>query len=292
MAEFEQRAETESPLRPQIAELPSCTIRYFEAPAPAATGRPILMLHGWPQDALIWRKVATALAGRRRLLAPDLRGFGQSEAPGHGYSPRYYALDQIALLNHLGIPEVDLIGHDWGGWTALLLGLERPGRIGSILAASAPHPWVRLRPSRFTGAWRMAYTLANAAPILGPALHRDGRYTRTVLSAVPEPDRSRQVEGLRPPTRAAATRSLYLYYHRALWQVARGHWRQRRLELPLHLISGDRDGLVPASLFDRRDLAANAPAATLEIVAGAGHFLVDERPELIAQRASRLFGIT
>lgn len=249
------------------------------------------MLHGWPQDALMWRTVAADLAGRRRLIAPDLRGFGQSAVPGYGYDARYFALDQIALLDHLGIEKVDLIGHDWGGWTALLLGLAWPGRIGSILAASTPHPWVSLRPDRLGGAWRILYTLPIATPGLGPALHRDGRYTRAILGAVASEDRHRQSEALRQPARAKAMGSLYRYYFKALWRVARGGWNERRLLPRLHLMSGRKDRLIPASMLDRDRLADHAPHSSLEILPDAGHFLVDERPELVVERARRLFEI-
>lgn len=284
-------AATTQPFRSRVAELPSCTIRYLEAGDPDATGNPILMLHGWPQDALMWRRPAAGLAGKRRLIAPDLRGFGRSGTPGYGYNPRYFVLDQVALLNHLGIAKVDIIGHDWGGWTALLMGLERPERVGSILAASTPHPWIELRPKRLRGSWRMLYTTLNLAPGLGPALHRHGRYTRAILGAVAAPDRRRQSESLRAPARARAMRSLYGYYYAALGQVAKGRWDDRRLSARLHLISGHQDRLIPSSLFDPGELTRHAPAATLELVPGAGHFLVDERPELILARARDLFGI-
>lgn len=239
----------------------------------------------------MWRPVADLLAADRRLIAPDLRGFGRSGTPGYGYNPTYFALDQIALLDYLGIEKVDLIGHDWGGWTAFLLGLGWPHRIRRILALSTPHPWVSLRPDRLRGAWRILYTMPIATPGIGAALHRDGRFTRAILGAVDAEDRQRQSEGLRPPSRARAMSSLYRYYFRALAQVAAGRWDRQRLELPLHLISGRRDGLIPVSMFNREDLRRHAPNSTLELVPGAGHFIVDEQPDLVANRARNLFQI-
>lgn len=274
----------------RTARLPGCTLHYLEWEG-ADQGPPILMLHGWPQDSHMWRRVATSLAGRRRLIAPDLRGFGQSATPGFGYTPRYFALDQIALLDHLGIPEIDLIGHDWGGWTSFLLGLRWPSRVRNILAISTPHPWVELRPQRLRGAWRILYTVPIATPAIGPALHRDGRYTRAILAAVDETDRQRQSEALRTAARARAMGSLYRYYFRAFARVASGYWRDRQLLPPLHLISGERDGLIPAALLDREALLKHAADATLELAPGAGHFLVDEQPDLIAERARNHFAI-
>jgi alpha-beta hydrolase superfamily lysophospholipase len=67
----------------------------------AGSGPPLLLLHGWPQHAHIWRRVAALLENDFRLLMPDLRGFGRSATPGHGYHPRQFASDAIALLDAL-----------------------------------------------------------------------------------------------------------------------------------------------------------------------------------------------
>src|ERR687892_1744337 len=83
--------------------------------AEAGEGEPLLMLHGWPQHWYAWRRVVPQVNDRFRLLMPDLRGFGWTEAPGHGYDPRTFASDAIALLDALGIERVKLVGHDWGG---------------------------------------------------------------------------------------------------------------------------------------------------------------------------------
>src|SRR5262245_17781867 len=113
--------------------------------AEAGEGDPILLLHGWPQHHGLWRDVIVALAPRYRLLAPDLRGFGWSEAPGHGYDGETFGRDQIALLDALGLERVKIIGHDWGGWTTMLLGLDQPERIERMMVVCAPHPWPRIR---------------------------------------------------------------------------------------------------------------------------------------------------
>ena len=68
----------------------------------AGEGDPILLLHGWPQTNELWRRVLDRLAPEFRMLAPDLRGFGSTEAPGRGYDGETFARDQIALLDALG----------------------------------------------------------------------------------------------------------------------------------------------------------------------------------------------
>ena len=83
----------------------------------AATGSGLAgaLLHGWPQHWWCWRRVVKQLRDYR-LLIPDLRGFGWSEAPGSGYSPTGFADDAVALLDALDIARAHVIGHDWGGF--------------------------------------------------------------------------------------------------------------------------------------------------------------------------------
>jgi pimeloyl-ACP methyl ester carboxylesterase len=80
--------------------------------AQAGEGRPIVMLHGWPQHWYLWRRVIPLLAPHARVLCPDLRGFGWTDAPGRGYDRETMAQDVLALLDELGLERIDLVGHD------------------------------------------------------------------------------------------------------------------------------------------------------------------------------------
>src|ERR671924_2137148 len=120
----------------------------------------------------MWRRVIESLAPRHRLLAPDLRGFGWTEAPGHGYDGETFARDQVALLDALGTERVKVIGHDWGGWVAFLLGLRHADRIERMVVLSSPHPWPRLSPRGLGQLPRSWYAFVNAAPGLGRFVHR------------------------------------------------------------------------------------------------------------------------
>ena len=84
----------------------------------AGSGPALILLHGWPQTWYMWRKVIPRLAERFTVIAPDLRGFGQSSKPLDGYDKRTVAEDIHQLAEALGFAQVSLVGHDVGGPTA------------------------------------------------------------------------------------------------------------------------------------------------------------------------------
>ena len=74
--------------------------------ADRAPGKPLLLLHGWPEFWLTWEPVMTRLADRFTLIAPDLRGFGDSDKPDGPYGPDQHAADMLALMDALGLEQV------------------------------------------------------------------------------------------------------------------------------------------------------------------------------------------
>src|SRR5436305_2722226 len=103
---------------------------------------PVMLVHGWPQHWWSWRHVIPTLAQDHRVIAPDLRGFGWTDAPTDGYDKEQLARDLLAVLDALAITQVSWIGHDWGGWTGLLAALSAPHRISRALILSVPHLWL------------------------------------------------------------------------------------------------------------------------------------------------------
>ena len=84
----------------------------------AGQGDPVVLLHGWPETWYAWRKVIPALAEHYTVIAPDMRGFGDSDKPPVGYDKRTVADDIYQLIRQLGFQRIFLVGHNMGGTVA------------------------------------------------------------------------------------------------------------------------------------------------------------------------------
>ncbi len=106
-------------------------------------GRPVLLLHGFPQTGLVWQRQIEVLAARGyRVVAPDQRGYSPGARPQRPEDYRISLLvdDVIAISQQLGWATFDLVGHDWGGAVAWWTAHAHPGRIRTLTVVSTPHP--------------------------------------------------------------------------------------------------------------------------------------------------------
>jgi pimeloyl-ACP methyl ester carboxylesterase len=273
-------------------------VRLHVAEAGPPDGDPLLMLHGWPQHWWEWRELIPPLAERYRVICPDLRGFGWSQAPRGRYGPEVFAADAIALLDQLEIDRVRLVGHDWGGWTSYLLCLHHPERVHRYLALNIIHPWLRMRPRlMLRGGWRLWYQVVVAVPGLSPAMLRRGTDSMSRRIAAGTPDPSCWEGGVvetftdqfREPERAWATSKLYRWAlsPRGTLALARGRYRDLRLTVPTLHLHGTEDVAIPPEALDGWE--PHADDMRLEFVPGCGHFIADERPDLVLERAQEFF---
>lgn len=92
----------------------------------------VLLLHGWPQTSACWDELAPLVADGRRLIAPDLRGYGLTDKPTEGYTKRRMAADVVELLDHLGLERVHLVGHDRGARVGHRFAVDHPERLHTL----------------------------------------------------------------------------------------------------------------------------------------------------------------
>ena len=251
----------------------------------------VLCLHGWPQNWFEWRHLMPALADAgHRVLAMDLRGFGWSEAPPDGYEKENMADDVLAVLDELGLERVKLVGHDWGGWIGFLLGIRAPHRFSRYLAMNIAHPWVELRVIA-PHLWRFWYQQAILTPGLGYRLHTGGRFVRKLIvngssnrDIWDDATLSVFADKMREPERARAGVQVYRVFNmKEIWPIVRGRYLRQRLEVPTLVLFGTDDFAISTDLIEGYE--SHADEMRVELVPGCGHFIADERPDLVGERA-------
>jgi pimeloyl-ACP methyl ester carboxylesterase len=137
--------------------------------ARAGTGKPLLLLHGWPEFWLTWEPVMTRLAGRYSLIAPDLRGFGDSEKPDGPFGPDQHAADMLALMDALRIERFGVVGHDVGGAAMQPLARAAPRRLVGLFFFDFVYPGIGARmgaPDRLNHIWYQSFHQMEIAPAL------------------------------------------------------------------------------------------------------------------------------
>lgn len=268
-------------------------IRLHVAEGGPADAPPVLLLHGWPQHWWMWRDVLVELARDHRVIAPDLRGLGWSDAPRRGYLKQELADDNLALLDALGLDRVDLIGHDWGAFTGFLMCLTAPERIRHFLGCSIPHIWPPAERPSLRRLSRLWYQVVLASPGLGQGVMRHGELTRKVLKAARTHGRytdyelAQFVDVLKQPEHAMASAQYYRsFLLHELKPIASGGFHDRPLSTKTLLLWGRRDPILQGAKDDEH--RAFAPEMEIEWVPDTGHFLPEERPQLVVERARAL----
>lgn len=259
-------------------------------------GDPLLLLHGWPQHWYMWRGVIPELAQTYRVICPDLRGLGWSDAPRTGYDKETLANDILALMDALGLNRVRLVGHDWGGFTGFLMCLFQPERFERYLALAIVHPWIRLDPKRAGRMWSTAYQWVLASPFMGEWLLRNRpEVVEKSLRAATNNDEVWTDEELRAfsrvvqePSRAAASVQYYrTFLTREAIPLVTGRYDAYRLKVPTRMLIGRHDPVCSPSLMP--GFEGHADDMDAFVLEDVGHFMVDEAPELITKEINAFF---
>jgi pimeloyl-ACP methyl ester carboxylesterase len=152
-------------------------------------GMPLVLLHGWPEFWLTWQQVMERLAGRFDLIAPDLRGFGDSPKPDEGPSdragPEVHAADLLGLLDHLGLGQVGLVSHDIGAYVAQVFARTHPERLTRLFFFDCPYPGVGARwaePHHLKEIWYQSFHQKPwAAELIGSSREACRIYLRNMI---------------------------------------------------------------------------------------------------------------
>lgn len=256
-------------------------LRMHVATAGPADGPVVVLLHGWPEHWWLWHAVMPALAADgRRVIAPDLRGFGWTEVTTDGYDKEQFATDVLALLDALGVEQCDLVGHDWGGWTAQLMALRAPQRFRTLAVLNITHVWLTTGGT-YKHLPKLAYQPLVGAPGLGPLVHRTAPMWALVRrSGMPAAAAAEFRAAYRSPERAAAGSKVYrTFLAREIPALMRGRYDGQRLTMPVRVLFGLDDVAIDRSMLD--DFPLHADDVQITDVPDCGHFIVDEQPERV-----------
>jgi pimeloyl-ACP methyl ester carboxylesterase len=253
----------------------------------AGEGTPLVLLHGWPQTSHSWRKVMPALAEHYRVIAPDLRGMGQSDKPTAGYDMRTVATDIRELLRMLGLERPYIVGTDWGGLVARRYALDWPGEAARYLIVDiVPHEQIfaNFRPEYARGAWHYFF---NAVPDMPERLvaHDVDAFLRAMMGPKyfnPAHLEESIDEYVRAYSANGALRGGFAYY-KAMFEENRALDREsagRTIHDPIRCLWGNHGGMGTA--FDVLAMwRADAPAIDGRGLDRCGHYIAEEAPEAL-----------
>ncbi len=258
------------------------------------SGPPLALLHGFPQNHLMWAKIAPQLAKRFTIVAMDLRGYGWSSAPrsegGEQYAKRIMAADLVAVMEHLGHVRFSVAGHDRGARVAYRLALDHPGRIDK-LALLDILPTCEVWRAIEAGAMPAAHWdfLAGPAPKPEDEISRqmpDAYFTRLISQWTKSKELRafdpRALSGYRDAWRDSSRIHAFCEDYRA----GAGADRQadeadlsagREIQCPTLVLTGDfvlTRGQKPALDVWRSTFSPQAQGVSID----AGHFIAEENP--------------
>lgn len=262
------------------AELTHVRMHYVSAGA----GSPVVLLHGWPQTWHEWRHVIPGLATNFRVIAPDMRGLGDTSDPGDDYRKSAVAGDVIELIERLlpGQP-AHVVGHDWGGPVGFAIALTRPDLVASLAIVDVPLPGDGRKEGLAQGGKRWHH-LFHRTPDL-PEILTQGRERAYLGWFLREYSESEGAvcdadldEYVRCYARPGAMRAGFEYYRAAPLDAQENAalLGRGKLQMPVLTVAGGAGrGRGPECEDSVRRCAENVTSVVLE---GCGHLVPEERP--------------
>ena len=240
-------------------------------------GSPVLLLHGYTDSSRVWTILAPQLVGHR-LIIPDQRGHGASDAPACCYNMHQYADDARLLLDALGIERAAVAGHSMGSMVAQVMAAEHPDRVTRIALIGSTALTAMRR-----GNWMWENIMALREPIAGNAdfLRQWGP------QASPTPVDAEMVRWYEPEI-AATPPHVWRAVLREMLDVPLGRYAPD-VRAPVLILSGGRDELFPAE--HHRALVQAYPGAQERVFPELGHNLILERPHEVGPVLARFLAI-
>jgi pimeloyl-ACP methyl ester carboxylesterase len=248
----------------------------------AGKGDPILLLHGYAETSRMWLPLIAKLAGNHTVIAPDLRGFGQSAAPAGGYTKKEMAQDIHALMVKLGYPKTRLVGHDIGLMVAYAYAAQYPSEVDRIVLMDAFLPGV----GDWTNVWLLRdlwhfhfYGKTPLALVTGRERiyleHFWNDFAADPHKSLSEADRKFYASEYARSGHMAAGMEVFRAFEKDAADFA--EFSKTKLSMPMLVLSGEKAG--GNFLIEQGRLVDNNVEDV--IVKGSGHWLMEEAPHQV-----------
>ena len=248
----------------------------------AGQGQPVILLHGYAENSHMWRPLMVELAKTRLVIAPDLRGFGQSSKPNGGYDKKTMAQDIHALASLLGFKQASVAGHDIGLMVAYAYAAQYPAEVDRIVLMDAFLPGV----GDWTTVWLLRdlwhfhfYGVTPLKLVAGRERiyfeHFWNDFAANPTHSIPEADRRFYARAYAQPGAMRAGFEVF----RAFEQDARDFAKlaQNKLTIPMLVLTGEKAS--GSFLIEQARLVDSNVQGV--VIKGSGHWLMEEAPRQV-----------
>jgi pimeloyl-ACP methyl ester carboxylesterase len=248
----------------------------------AGKGDPVVLLHGYAETSHMWLPLIAKLADKHTVIAPDLRGFGESSAPADGYTKAAMARDIHALMQSLKYDRIRLVGHDIGLMVAYAYAAQYPGEVDRLVLMEAFLPGV--------GDWNSVFLLRDLwhfhfygktplALVTGRERiyleHFWNDFAADAKKSVTEKDREFYARAYARPGHMKAGMEVFRAFPKDADDFA--GFANTRLAMPMLVLSGEKAG-GPFLIEQGKMVATNVEGV---LVRGSGHWLMEEAPDQV-----------
>lgn len=275
------QAQTKVVIEDRFASVKDVRLHYLSA----GKGEPVILLHGYAQNSRMWRPLIVELAKSRLVIAPDLRGFGQSSKPDSGYDKKTMAQDIHGLATSLGFKRASVVGHDIGLMVAYAYAAQYPNEVDRIVLMDAFLPGV----GDWTTVWLLRdlwhFHFYGETPLKLVAgreriyfEHFWNDFAADPKHSVPEADRRFYAAAYAQPGAMRAGFEVFRNFEQDAKDFAQ--LAQTKLTMPMLVLTGEKAS--GNFLIEQGRLVANDVKGV--VVKGSGHWLMEEaRDQVIPQ---------
>jgi len=270
--------------------------------AEAGEGQPLILLHGWPEFWATWEPVMERLADRFRLIAPDFRGFGESDNPHPEPTDQagadVLADDILGLMDALSLEQAGFVGHDIGAYVMQSLARRRPERVTKLLFFKCPTHGIGTRwraPDHINQIWYQSFhQMPYAATIIGASRESCRAYIGHFLrhwahkKDAFDPVLEQWVDNFMRPGNLQGGFNFYISQNVPRLAVMAGTApRPEKIKTPTRVVWGRHDPILRAEWIDV--LPDAFEDVSIDIAEDCGHFVHYENPDRAAEEIAAFF---